>query len=72
MDIKRKGCPLLVQSDTNPSLTVRGQSWTRAYMLPCIGSKCAAFCVKKGLRGYCKQFDTYLATYDNVEESGDG
>lgn len=36
-------------------------------------SKCAAFCVKKYFRGYCKRFDTYLDVFDDdVEEGGDG
>ena len=49
----RKGCPLLVQSDTNKSLTVSGQSWTRTYFLECLGEKCAAY-----RRGYgCLKFD---------------
>ena len=34
--MERKGWPLLIQSDTNPSLTMAGQSWTRAYMLMCV------------------------------------
>lgn len=51
--MKRKGCPLLVQSETNPSLTMKGQSWTRTYMLECIGEKCAAY---QG--GMCDKFQT--------------
>lgn len=49
--MKRKGCPLLIQSDTNPSLTMQGQSWTRTYMLQCVGEKCVAY-----QDGYCKKF----------------
>lgn len=49
--MKRKGCPLLIQSDTNPSLTMQGQSWTRTYMLQCTGEKCVAY-----QDGYCKKF----------------
>lgn len=49
--MKRKGCPLLIQSDTNPSLTMRGQSWTRTYMLQCVEEKCVAY-----QDGYCKKF----------------
>lgn len=41
--MKRKGCPLLIQSDTNTSLTVSGEFWTRTYMLECAGEKCAAY-----------------------------
>ena len=49
--MRRKACPLLVQSDTNPSLTMQGQSWTRTYMLQCAGEKCVAY-----QDGYCKKF----------------
>lgn len=49
--MKHKGCPLLIQQDTNPSMTVNGQSWTRTYMLECIGEKCAAY-----EHGFCKKF----------------
>ena len=42
-EISFKGCPLLVQSDTHPSLTMRGESHTRSYFLPCLGQKCAAY-----------------------------
>lgn len=41
--MNRKGCPLLIQSDTNPSMVVTGRSWTRTYMLECIGEKCVAY-----------------------------
>lgn len=41
--MKRKVCPLLIQSDTNPSFRVEGQSWTRTYFLECLGNKCAAY-----------------------------
>lgn len=52
--MKRKGCPLLIQSDINPSLTVSGQSWTRTYMLECIGERCAAYRAKNG---FCERFE---------------
>lgn len=71
----RKSCPLLVQRDAKPSYVTDGATWTRTYrsrMEGCIGQKCAAFCVEKGFRGYCKQFETYLDVYDDVEECGDG
>lgn len=51
--MKRKGCPLLVQSDTNPSLTMTGQSWTRTYFLECLGEKCAAYHAQDG---FCEKF----------------
>ena len=43
MSVERKACPLLVQSDTYPSLTMRGESHTRTFFLECLGEKCAAF-----------------------------
>ena len=49
--MKRKGCPLLIQSDTNLSFTMQWQSWTRTYMLQCVGEKCVAY-----QDGYCKKF----------------
>ena len=49
----RKCCPLLVQSETNPSMTVAGQSWTRTWFTECIGEKCAAY---QG--GLCDKFQT--------------
>lgn len=60
--MKRKGCPLLIQSDTNSSLTMQGQSWTRTYMLECIGEKCAAY---QG--GVCAKFDTNLILKEAVD-----
>ena len=55
--MKRKGCPLLIQQDTNPSLTMSGQSWTRTYMLECLGEKCAAY---KRQDGFCEKFQTIV------------
>lgn len=40
---KRKACPLLIQRDTNPSLTIAGQSWSRTFFLRCLGPECAAW-----------------------------
>jgi hypothetical protein len=54
-----KACPLLVQCDTNPSLTVPGQSWTRTYLLRCQGGKCAAY-----NNGHCAKFDTDVKISD--------
>lgn len=48
-----KGCPLLVQSDTNQSCTTAGQSWTRTYFLECIKEKCAAY---KEQGCFCEKF----------------
>ena len=52
MPDKMKACPLLVQSDTTPSLTISGESYTRVYFLQCIGDRCAAY-----KDGCCKKFD---------------
>lgn len=41
--MSRKLCPLLVQSDTTPSLTMLGESWQRTYFAECIGEKCMAY-----------------------------
>ena len=53
--MNRKLCPLLIQSETNPSMTIEGQSWTRTYMLECIGEKCAAY---NEAHGTCERFYT--------------
>ena len=49
----RKACPLLVQSDTLPSLTMRGEEYTRTYFLECLGEKCAAFSMQDY---FCEKF----------------
>lgn len=51
--MKRKACPLLVQSDTNLSMTIGGQSWTRTYFLRCIGEECAAYHTQDG---FCEKW----------------
>lgn len=51
-----KGCPLLVQSDTSPMMTVPGESHTRSYLLECLGEKCAAF-----FNGTCKKYFTAVS-----------
>lgn len=66
--MKRKGCPLLVQSDTNPSLTMRGQSWTRTYLLECPGEKCAAYSVPDG---FCKKFHHTVVLREEEKEGGE-
>lgn len=63
---KRKVCPLLVQSDTNPSCTVTGQSWTRTYFLECLGNKCVAYRAGYG----CLRFDDNPADLNEEEEHG--
>lgn len=51
--MKRKLCPLLVQSATNPSMTMEGQSWTQTYFAECIGDKCVAY----RWDGQCHRFE---------------
>lgn len=63
--MKRKACPLLVQSDTNPSLTMAGQSWTRTYFLECLGEKCAAYHPS----GFCERFKEVVIIPDDKEEA---
>lgn len=65
--MKRKGCPLLIQSDTNPSMTVSGQSWTRTYMLECIGEKCVAY---KRQYMFCEKFQTRVIMPKMEDDNG--
>lgn len=65
--MKLKKCPLLVQSDTNPSNLRNGVSWTRTYFLGCKGEECAAFYFEKGRRR-CRKFDTVLEIYEDEKE----
>lgn len=51
--MRMKGCPLLVQSDTNQSMMIEGESYTRTYMLRCVGNNCAAY-----QDGFCGKFKT--------------
>lgn len=67
MERKRKGCPLLVQSETNPSMTITGQSWTRTWFAECIEEKCAAY-----LCGRCVKYQTYVETGEEVLKDGKG
>lgn len=54
--MKRKLCPLLAQSDTRPSYTIKGASSTRTYLSECLGNRCAAYvedtslCMKFGVK----------------------
>ena len=64
--MKRKGCPLLIQSDTNPSMTISGQSWTRTYMLEWLGEKCAAYHCQDG---FCEKFQTLVIMPERREEN---
>lgn len=63
---KRKACPLLIQSDTNPSLTMAGQSWTRTFFIECLGPKCAAW---DEVTHECHRFGTCV---DMAKEDKDG
>lgn len=54
---KLKGCPLLIQSDTNPSCTIAGESHTRSYMLQCLQTMCAAYDPEQGK---CNRFRTIV------------
>lgn len=65
-ELKNKGCPLLLQSDTHPSLTMRGESHTRSYFLPCLERKCAAYKFENG-SAKCLRFGTAVY-YRTAEE----
>ena len=58
--MKRKLCPLLVQADTNPSMTIEGKSWTQTYFWECLGEECAAYNVDHYI---CERF------YTNVKKA---
>ena len=68
MAMKRKGCPLLIQSDTNPSMTVTGQSWTRTYFLECLGEKCAAYNIAHDI---CERFYTNVKMKEILKDEAD-
>lgn len=59
---KRKACPRLVQSDTDISCTIAGQSWTRTYFLECLGGLCAAY-----RAGECLMFDSNSVDIEEEE-----
>ena len=65
--MNRKCCPLLVQSETNPSMTVAGQSWARTWFAECIGEKCAAY---QG--GLCAKFQTDVILKGEALKDGKG
>ena len=56
---KMKWCPLLVQSETNVSATVKGEAYTKVYFSECIGKYCAAY-----IDGECKKFNNIVAYYE--------
>lgn len=53
--MKRKSCPLLVQSNTEPSLTMQGASYSRTFFIECLGEKCAAY---NQQYGFCEKFQS--------------
>lgn len=62
---KYKGCPLLVQSDTCPSMMITGESHTRTYMLECIAGKCAAF---RADSEFCDKFMAYVRLPQSAQQ----
>lgn len=54
-----------MQSETNPSMTITGQSWTRTWFAECIGEKCAAY---QG--GLCDKFQTDVTFLEEVQKDG--
>ena len=58
-ELKMKRCPLLIQSETNVSVTVQGESYTRIYFSECIGKHCAAY-----RDGECNKFNNIVASYE--------
>lgn len=55
-----------MQSETNPSMTITGQSWTRTWFAECIGEKCAAY---QG--GLCDKFQTDVIFLEEVQKDGE-
>lgn len=66
--MKRKACPLLVQSDTEPSLIMQGASYTRTFFLECLGEKCAVYVQQDG---FCKKFQSTVIIRENEAEEGE-
>lgn len=55
--MKRKVCPMLVQSDTRLSWTIQGEQYTRTYLHECVGEKCAAY---EKQSGFCYKFNSIV------------
>ena len=66
--MKRKVCPLLVQSNTEPSLTIQGASCTRTFLIECLGEKCAAYIQQDG---FCEKFQSAVIFRTNEAEEGE-
>ena len=58
---KFKVCPLLVQSDTKPSYTMPGESFTRTYFSRCLREMCAAY---KQQGCFCEKFQCSVLLKD--------
>lgn len=66
--MKRKACPLLVQSSTEPSLTIQGASYTRTFLNECLGEKCAAYIQQYG---FCEKFQSNVILRTSEAEEGE-
>lgn len=65
-----KHCPLMVSTMTILSLTVKGESYTNAYMERCLGERCVAFRPSGDGKGFCEKFDSE-ATYAVAKDGAD-
>ena len=66
--MNRKLCPLLIESEVKPSLTIEGQSWTRTYFSECIGEKCAAY---NEAHDTCEKFYTNVKGMEAMKDADD-
>lgn len=64
--MEHKACPLLVGSETQPSATIPGQSWTSSYFRECLGNKCAAY---HSQDGFCERFKSVVSVPDRKGDS---
>lgn len=58
-----RACPLLVQSNTEKSLTIPDTSYTRTFFIECLGDKCAAY-----QDGVCAKFGGKVTYEDDTEK----
>lgn len=63
--MKRKSCPFLAQSITEPSLTMQGVYFTRTFFTECLGEKCAAYVQQDG---FCEKLQSTVITRENPAE----
>lgn len=61
--IEHKACPLLVNSESQPSATVPGESLTFSYFRDCLANRCAAY-----RSGFCERFKTVVDTLEAEEK----